>query len=409
MNKKLYIAGGVILLGLLYLFFKPGKKEEEITVFVKSDKFEVSITTNGELAAKSSVKIAGPSGGMRRLNLWNVKISDLIPEGTKVDSGDHVASLDKSDILGKLKDIELEIQKIESQYLQTKLDTMLNLRASRSGLVTLGYEFKDAEIRLEQSQFEPPATIKKIENEIDQKKLKVSEEKKNYDIKQRQSSAKMQEVEAGLNQKRNKRQLIIDVLDKFEILAPKSGIVIYKKDWDGSKVTTGSTISPWNSEVAELPDLEKMISKTYVNEVDIRKVKEGQLVELSIDAFPDKKLTGKVLKVANVGEQRPNSEAKVFQVTVEINEKDEDLLPGMSTGNKIIADFKQNTLFIPLEAVHAKDSVSYVFIRAGFSVDKLEVEVGLTNENHVEVLEGLEENDEVLLSIPENADQIELN
>ena len=74
MNKKLYIIGGILLMILLYFFFKPGKKEEEIIVPVKKDKFEVSITTNGELAAKSSIKISGPSGGMRRLNLWNVKV-----------------------------------------------------------------------------------------------------------------------------------------------------------------------------------------------------------------------------------------------------------------------------------------------------------------------------------------------
>lgn len=408
MNKKAYIIIASIALVVLYFFFKPGQKEEDITVFVKKDKFEVSITTNGELAAKSSVKITGPSGGMRRLNLWNVKISELVPEGTKVDSGDFVAVLDRSDILSKLKEIELDIQKMESQYLQTKLDTTLNLRAARNALVTLDYEYKDAKIRLEQSQFEPPATIKKIENEIGQKQLKVEEETKNYQIKQQQSTAKMNEVEADLTQKFNKRDLILEVLDEFQIIAPQSGIVIYKKNWDGAKITTGSTISPWNPDVAELPDLNKMISKTYVNEVDIRKVKENQKVNISIDAFPDKKLTGKVIKVTNVGEQRPNSEAKVFQVSIEIFEKDEDLLPGMSTGNKIIADAKDDVLFIPLECVHAKDSISYVFKKSGFSVEAKKIETGLTNENHVEIISGLSEGDEILLSIPNNAEKLEI-
>ena len=46
-----------------------------------------------------------------------------------------------------------------------------------------------------------------------------------------------------------------------------------------------------------------MLSKTYINEVDVRRVRPGQIVEIGLDAFPDKKLTGKVIRVANVGEQ----------------------------------------------------------------------------------------------------------
>lgn len=55
--------------------------------------------------------------------------------------------------------------------------------------------------------------------------------------------------------------------------------------------------------MATLPDLSKMITKTYVNEIDISKVKVNQKVDISIDAFPDKKLSGVVTEVANIGEQ----------------------------------------------------------------------------------------------------------
>ena len=68
-----------------------------------------------------------------------------------------------------------------------------------------------------------------------------------------------------------------------------------------------------------------MISRTYINEVDINYVSEDQEVDIGLDAFPDKNLTGTVVEVANIGEQRPNTDAKVSQILIEIHEA--DILP----------------------------------------------------------------------------------
>ncbi len=149
-----------------------------------------------------------------------------------------------------------------------------------------------------------------------------------------------------------------------------------------------------------------MNSNTYVNEVDIRRISEGQKVEIGLDAFPDKKLTGRVTKVANVGEQRPNSDAKVFQVTVEIDAIDDNLRPGMTTSNKIITNVIENAIFVPLEALHVfQDSVTYVFKKEGMSYQKQEVFVGETNANHAQINLGLSSGQSVYLSIPESSDK----
>ena len=128
----------------------------------------------------------------------------------------------------------------------------------------------------------------------------------------------MQEVSANLRKEQKYLVALSNVMQEFTIIAPEDGMLIYRKGWDGKPMKEGSTISSWDPVVATLPDLSIMISKTYINEVDVRKIKNGQAVELGLDAFPDKQLTGKVIKVANVGEQRPNSDAKVFQVNIQI-------------------------------------------------------------------------------------------
>jgi multidrug efflux pump subunit AcrA (membrane-fusion protein) len=153
-----------------------------------------------------------------------------------------------------------------------------------------------------------------------------------------------------------------------------------------------------------------MQSKTFVNEVDIRKIKVGQKVEIGLDAYPDRKLKGLVTHVANVGEQRPNSDAKVFEVLVEIDGTDATLRPSMTTSNKILANEVSEALYIPLECLHSDhDTITYVFRQKGASIVRQEVIVGETNSNDAVVKAGLSENDRLFLSIPKASDDVALN
>jgi multidrug efflux pump subunit AcrA (membrane-fusion protein) len=136
--------------------------------------------------------------------------------------------------------------------------------------------------------------------------------------------------------------------------------------------------------------------------VDINAVKIDQRVEIGLDAFPEKKLIGKVIEVANVGEQKPNSDSKVFQLLIEIHESDTTLRPGMTTSNTIISGELEDVLFVPVESLHSQgDSISFVYKKEGLSIEKQEVFLGKSNSDEVVILEGLEENDIVYLSDPD--------
>ena len=122
---------------------------------------------------------------------------------------------------------------------------------------------------------------------------------------------------AGIGQ-RGLLQVVQEVMAGFTIRAPSPGMVIYVKEWNGRKRTTGSQVTSWDPGVATLPDLTQMESVTYVNEIDVRKIAVGQPVGITLDADPTKRLSGTVASVANVGEQRPNADAKVFEVRVTV-------------------------------------------------------------------------------------------
>jgi len=131
-------------------------------------------------------------------------------------------------------------------------------------------------------------------------------------------------------------------------------------------------------------------------------------VEVGLDADPSKKLTGVVTSIANIGEQQPNSDSKVFEVEIEINESDSTLRPAMTTSNTIIIASLDSALYIPLETYHAEDSLEFVYKKSVSGTVKQEVETGLKNENEIVVIRGLKPRDKIFLSIPENRDDLEI-
>ncbi len=146
----------------------------------------------------------------------------------------------------------------------------------------------------------------------------------------------MRQAQTRIRQHRRIYQDLLRLEQAFTIVAPDDGLLIYHRDWRGRALTTGHTISAWNPVVATLPDLSVMESVTFVDEVDLLKVRIGQPVEISLDATPGQTFPGTITWVAPLGEQRPDSDAKGFEVVIEITASNRTLRPTMTTSNRII-------------------------------------------------------------------------
>ncbi len=401
------IGSAILIITLIWAFAGDTEQEKEITAKAFVADFEDLVVSTGELMAKNSEEISVPVS-MQRFGIYRVQISDIVAEGTYVDSGQYVAALDKTDISSKINDVYVELDKAQSLYTQTQLDTSLTLREKRNAIDKLVFELKQKKIELEQSKYEPPATIQKVKLDEERLVQDLVQTKENYLINKKQGVAKMAEAGAELQKAKNQLEKLQELQKEFRITAPKQGMVVYYREWSGEKRKAGSTVQPWDPAVATLPDLSEMLSKTYINEVEIRKVKVGQKVKLGLDAFPDATLTGEVTQVANVGETRKGSDTKVFEVEIKVYESDSTYRPGMTTSNSILTNKIEKALQIPLEAVYAQDDKSFVYLRSGTGISRKEVKLGSANAEYVIVLGGLADGDEVYLSEPESAREKEL-
>ncbi|HEY2856527.1 MAG TPA: efflux RND transporter periplasmic adaptor subunit [Gemmatimonadaceae bacterium] len=394
---SLFVAGPIAW----YKWSGPANSSDVSTVMatVKEGAFHVNVTTTGELRARKFVQVTGPANA-QAANVYQTKIASIVPEGQVVKEGDVIAELDKGPAATKLADVTLNLQKAEAQYTSAQLDSALNLSTAREDIRTAEYTLEEKKLAKEQAQYEAP-TIKR-QAEIDHEKAQraFDQSKVNYRTKFKQAVAKMAEVSADRDRQANQLKIIQDVMASFTIKAPGPGMVIYVREWNGKKKGVGSQWSPWDPTVATLPDLTQMESDTYINEVDVRKIAVGQKVSISLDADPTKRLRGTVTSVANVGEQRPNQDSKVFEVKIVVEQSDTTLRPGMTTSNAIETASLEHVLSVPLEAVTSEAGLSFVYKRDGSHVVKQQIETGVLNDNEIVVKRGLKKGDKVLLVPP---------
>lgn len=407
MKKKyvLFVVAAILIASIpIYNYFTREDEAESILVATNRGPLEIIVKTTGELQAENSQNIQGPS--LRNIGVWRIKITDLVPEGTVLNKGDYVAQLDKNELDQKLEEVRDQVQKVETQYEQTQLDTALELRSLRDQLINLKYSVEESEIEVEESAFESPATKRQAAIKLDKANRALEQAEENYSLKVEKNKASMMEVHINLTQQKRRLSSIQEAMDELTIYAPEPGMVIYHKEWGGQKRKVGSEIDSWNPTVATLPDMSSMMSKTYINEIDISKIEKGQEVEVEIDAFPGKKYAGVVTEVANVGEDLANSDAKVFEVLIKLLGTDSILRPSMTTSNLIRISNIPSVLQVPLDAIRNNDSLTFVIKQDGFSAVKQIIETGTANDHFIEIKRGLNEKDMVYLSNPENINEL---
>ncbi len=395
----------LVLLSAAWVLADSPDDDGALTATVTRGDLVVPVTSAGELRSSSFVQIQGPANA-QQAGAFQMKIATIVPEGTMVNEGDVVAELDRSTLASKMQETALNVQKAEAQYEQAMLDSTLNLSKAREELRNMELALEEKRIAKDQARFEAPSVQRQAEIDYERAERALEQGRKDLITRTEQAQAKMREVGADLERQKSLQTVVMEVMQGFTVRAPSSGMVIYVREWNGRKKGAGAQVNPWEPAVATLPDLSKMESMTYINEIDVRKVAVGQPVRITLDSDPDKQLEGTVAAVANVGEQRPNSDAKVFEVKINVTAPDTTLRPGMTTGNIIETARLTDVLSIPLEAVSSSEGMSYAFVRRGGSVVRQEITVGAMNDTHVVVSAGLEENEQVLLVPPANADDL---
>ena len=258
-------------------------------------------------------------------------------------------------------------------------------------------EFAEAKRQVELYQ----VTFDNAQREFD--RVKTLNEKKLISRQEYDNSlAAYEEAELHLKLSKEKLSLIesgrTEIADRMVdnvIKSPIAGIVLSLLVEEGDPIVPLTSYQA-GTELMTLAEMEDLIFKGNVDEIDVGKLHEGMTVEIEIGALPNDKVNGVLKKISPKAHKEEGS--TLFEVEISIEEIGKKFLrAGYSANADVIITKKEDILLIPERLITMKDSVASVEVQdsAGVVTTK-EVKTGLSDGIKIEVVEGLQEGEQVV-------------
>ena len=376
---------------------------------------EAAETPRTAVAERGALRMAIPFQGeleARRVETISVGVqgsavlSELVPEGTRVEKGDLLARFDASQI-------EQDLARQENEWVRARQE-LESLEKAELPLELLDMESKRLEARAEREAeerfLESARSLAErglmSDGEVAQQEAKVAglaARGEQMDVrieltKKHVHAARLAKARAALEAAERQRDFTASQRALCEVRAPVAGTATLVPLPVGGEYRTahvGDTLFR-NQAFLCLPDPSEHVVRGFVGEAELPWVKTGSVVDAVPAAFPDMKLTGRVESVGGMAQTRPGQPLwrKFFPVQIALDPIPAPLPVGLSVRADVVAGESSNALLLPREAVEWRGGRSFVRKASG---EETEVKTGLADALRIEIVFGLSAGDEVRL------------
>ncbi|MCF6262685.1 MAG: efflux RND transporter periplasmic adaptor subunit [Xanthomonadales bacterium] len=383
------------------------------SIVVKKSAFKVLVRADGELSAASTVPLTLPPGNvMPRTIVW------LADDGKWVEEGEVVARFDRSIAERSLREVLTQLQKSDLDIDAKKREFSLALNKITADIFVTQQELGVAErFSIEEGSI-AMSRQEMIERMQDEGFLRLKQDhfKNRQSGQENRRQAELAVLGAQRESASSKGSLLEQQIDASVTQAPNAGYFVRKKNWFGEALSAGQSVFPGNS-FGEIPDLGKMQAILQVLESEAGSIAVGQKVSVTIDAFPDRPLSGMIDSMAQVpASLEQNSPIKYFAVTVSLDQADPDwITPGARVRGLIEILDKPAVVWVPNQSIAqsigevggqqspaGENSSLWVYVKTGSSTEKRYIEIGDRGPLRTEIKAGLAAGDEILLTPPVN-------
>lgn len=186
-----------------------------------------------------------------------------------------------------------------------------------------------------------------------------------------------------------------DVYKPTPIIAPLTGFIIKRNTEPGQTLSSSDVM---------LVMADTLIIKAQVDETDMGKLKKGQSATITLDAYPDDEIAGKIEHIAYESEVINN--VTIYQVDIKPLEKLNMLRSGMSADIKIVIKEKESALLLPVYAVRESKMGSMVMVKSDQDEPEMrKIETGIDDGEMIEIISGIDENETVLVGADYQGDE----
>ena len=376
------------------------------TGLAKRGDLDMKVYVNGELRASHSEMLTAPPIGGGAL-----QITHLLHTGTAVKKGDLVMEFDPSEQRYKLDQNRSELMQADQEITKARADAAVVAAQDKVALLKARFDVRRAELDVLKNELVSSIDARKNDLALEQAKRVRAELEQ--DVKSRSASG-----EAAISlaeEKRNKAKLAMDQaqdnINKMRVTAPMDGLVALEKNegaaggffFSGMSLPEyheGDQVEPGRS-VGQVIDPKGMELVAKVGELERNNIKEGQLVDLQLDALPGSTFHGTVKTVGGNNARRfwEDDSSSKFEISVTLATTDAQMRPGLTAHVFINSDPQKNVIYAPRQALFLKENKRIVYVRNGNSFEPREVKIQAQNESRAAIA-GISAGTEIALVDP---------
>ena len=376
------------------------------TGFVKRGDLDMKVFLTGEVkASHSEMLTAPPIGG------GSLQLTHLLHTGSPVKKGDLVMEFDPTEQHYKLDQNRSELLQAEQEITKAKADAAVVAAQDKVALLKARLDVRRAELDVQKNELVSAIDARKNELTLEGAQRVLAELEQ--DVKSR-SASNQASIELA-QEKRNKAKLAMDQaqdsINKMRVMAPMDGLVALEKNEGASggfffsgmtlpEYREGDQVEP-GATVGQVIDPKGMELVAKVGELERNSIKEGQSVDIQMDALPGTTFHGTVKTVGGNNTRRfwEDDTASKFEVTITLTSIDPQMRPGLTAHLFINSDPRKNVLYVPRQALFLKDTKRVLYVRNGSNFDPREVKIQAESESRA-AIEGINVGTEIALVDP---------
>lgn len=230
--------------------------------------------------------------------------------------------------------------------------------------------------------------------------MKISTESKL--VQQKKSIANLRRRIRRLTDQLNRYKSYMEMM---KLVAPVDGIVIYAdpdRRWGNLDVKPGIDIGK-GQVLITIPEMSNLVVDFDLPEQYRSKIKIGDRAVISPDSLPGEKFGGTISHIDTLPVNLvvwDSSSPKIYKSKIKLDKQSPRLVNGMSVQINVVTRVIPNTIFVPVEAVFEENDRFFVYRSGLGGPTEVDVSIGESNDNFVQITKGLEEGDVVYLYRP---------
>jgi len=391
----------ITLLLCTVVFLLSCNKKETVEVPVSKavkGTFYLDVIETGEIQAIQSINVSSPNISWR---YGNLKITQIVKDGKEVKEGDTLLVFDPSEVKKAIIEAEGRLEMSYAELEKMKAQQQSDLEEQKADYEVTRLSQEISKIEFESGTYEANIKRKEIQLKLDMANIALARAKEQIDNQIKIQNEDVKQKNLSIEQDKTRLKEANETLNKLFLISPAPGIAIISRNWStDAKFQVGDQC--WSGmPLIQLPNLTKLKATVQINEVDISKILKGLKVEIKPDAFSDSIYAGEVNTVANLAVNKEgSSKIKVFPVDIFIKDGGKKLLPGLSVSCRILVRKVDNVVYIPIDAVLTNGVEEYVYTKTKKGFEKVIIETGVSNSDHIVVTKGLKAGDAVAMADP---------